>query len=97
MLSVQDHGMGIPSDILDKLGTPFSTTKDNGTGLGLATCYSIASRHKASIHIDTGPEGTTFYVRFKTIHKNGFDRGRRDKLFYPFCRLDTCEVLYTTI
>ena len=65
VLSVQDCGKGIPSDILDKIGTPFFTTKDNGTGLGLATCYSIANRHNASIKIDTGPEGTTFYVRFK--------------------------------
>lgn len=33
--------------------------------LGLATCYSIAARHKARIDVDTGPNGTTFYVRFK--------------------------------
>jgi len=65
VLSVQDKGKGIPSDILDKIGTPFLTTKDNGTGLGLATCYSIANRHNASINVNTGPDGTTFYVRFK--------------------------------
>ncbi|KAF1085233.1 Sporulation kinase E [Sporotomaculum syntrophicum] len=65
VLSVQDHGRGIPEDVLDKIGTPFFTTKDNGTGLGLATCYSIAIRHNAGINFDTGPGGTTFYVRFK--------------------------------
>ena len=65
VLSVQDCGKGIPSDILDKIGTPFFTTKEYGTGLGLAICYSIANRHNARIQIDTGPEGTTFYVRFK--------------------------------
>ena len=65
ILSVKDCGKEIPSDILDKIGTPFFTTKDKGTGLGLATCYSIANRHNASIKIDTGPEGTTFYVKFK--------------------------------
>ena len=64
-LSVKDCGKGIPSDILDKIGTPFFTKKDNGTGLGLATCYSIANRHNANIKIDTGSEGTTFCVRFK--------------------------------
>jgi len=65
VLSVQDRGKGIPDEILDKIGTPFFTTKDNGTGLGLATCYSIAARHNATVDFDTGPGGTTFYVRFK--------------------------------
>jgi Signal transduction histidine kinase, nitrogen specific len=64
VLLVQDRGKGIPFEIFDKIGNPFFTTKENGTGLGLATCYSIAARHKASIDFDTGPEGTTFYVRF---------------------------------
>ncbi len=65
VLLVQDRGKGIPVDMLDKIGMPFFTTKDNGTGLGLATCYSIAIRHNASINFDTGPGGTNFYVRFK--------------------------------
>jgi len=65
VLSVQDRGKGIPDEILDKIGTPFFTTKDNGTGLGLATCYSIAARHNATVDFDTGSGGTTFYVRFK--------------------------------
>lgn len=64
VLAVQDQGKGIASDTLDKIGTPFFTTKDNGTGLGLATCYSIAARHNAGITIETNPEGTTFFVRF---------------------------------
>ncbi len=49
VLSVQDQGEGIPSDILDKLGRPFFTTKESGTGLGLAVCYGIAGRHNAVI------------------------------------------------
>ncbi|HEY8909151.1 MAG TPA: ATP-binding protein [Desulfosporosinus sp.] len=66
VLVVQDQGNGIDSKAVDKIGTPFFTTKDNGTGLGLATCYSIVARHNASINFDTGPSGTTFYVNFKT-------------------------------
>jgi len=65
ILSVQDQGHGIESDVLDKIGTPFFTTKENGTGLGLAVCYSIASRHNAKIEIETSSTGTTFFVRFK--------------------------------
>lgn len=70
MLAVIDSGKGIEPDILEKLGAPFCTTKENGTGLGLAVCYSIAARHNAAITVDTGPSGTTFNVRFKkTIEK----------------------------
>lgn len=65
VLSVKDQGPGISADLLKKLGTPFLTTKDNGTGLGLAVCYGITKRHNAAITIDTGPEGTAFFVRFK--------------------------------
>jgi len=65
VLSLRDQGSGIEPDILEKIGTPFFTTKDNGTGLGLAVCYGIAARHKAAIEVDTCATGTTFYVRFR--------------------------------
>lgn len=65
ILAVQDQGRGIPGEYMDKLGTPFFTTKDTGTGLGLATCYRVAARHNATIKVETGPGGTTFYVSFK--------------------------------
>lgn len=65
VLSVQDEGTGICDEILEKLGTPFITTKSQGTGLGLAVCYSIADRHNATIDVNTGSRGTTFNVRFR--------------------------------
>ncbi|ACV64992.1 multi-sensor signal transduction histidine kinase [Desulfofarcimen acetoxidans DSM 771] len=65
VLAVQDEGHGIPSNILDKVGIPFFTTKDHGTGLGLATCYSIATRHNATISFQSKDTGTTFFVKFK--------------------------------
>ncbi len=64
ILSVKDEGSGIPRDVIDKIGVPFFTTKEKGTGLGLPVCYSIAARHKASIQMETGKFGTTFYVSF---------------------------------
>jgi PAS domain S-box-containing protein len=64
VLAVQDHGHGIDHELLDKLGTPFFTTKEQGTGLGLAVCYRIATRHNAKISIETSSSGSTFYVRF---------------------------------
>ena len=67
ILEIKDQGIGISLEILEKLGTPFFTTKENGTGLGLAICYSVAERHQADIDIETGNEGSTFSIRFKSI------------------------------
>jgi signal transduction histidine kinase len=64
VLSVRDQGSGIASQILEKIGTPFLTTKTNGTGLGLTTCYRIAQRHNATIDVETSNSGTTFLIRF---------------------------------
>jgi signal transduction histidine kinase len=64
-LVVSDEGNGIEQHIMEKLGTPFFTTKQQGTGLGLAVCYSIVSRHNGRISVETSPKGSTFYVYFK--------------------------------
>lgn len=63
-LFVRDNGPGIEPEVLKKLGTPFFTTKERGTGLGLATCLSIATRHGARLKFDTGRDGTTVSVVF---------------------------------
>lgn len=65
VLAVRDQGKGIEQETLQKLGTPFFTTKEHGTGLGLAVCYGIATRHNAKIDVDSNSSGTTFLVRFK--------------------------------
>lgn len=67
VLAVEDQGSGIDPSVYDKLGTPFVTTKETGTGLGLAVCYSIAARHNATIGVNTGPTGTTFRIAFQRI------------------------------
>ena len=65
VLTVKDQGCGIAKEDLEKIGHPFYTTKEKGTGLGLAVCYSIALRHNAEIKIKTSPKGTTFFIIFK--------------------------------
>ncbi len=67
VLAIQDKGHGIIPEILDKLGTPFLTTKPDGTGLGLAVCFGIAARHNATIDVNTSKNGTTFKVSFPNI------------------------------
>ncbi|MEY2195434.1 PAS domain S-box protein [Neobacillus sp. BF23-41] len=65
ILEIKDQGHGISPDVLQKLGTPFFTTKETGTGLGLAICYSVAKRHHAEIDITTGDDGTIFSICFQ--------------------------------
>lgn len=64
VLAIHNQGKGITPEVLKKMGTPFFTTKDSGTGLGLGVCYAIAARHNAKIEVETGEEGTTFFVKF---------------------------------
>lgn len=66
MLGIHDTGPRIPANVLNKLGTPFMTTKENGTGLGLPVCYRIAERRGAKIDVKTTPEETTFIISFPT-------------------------------
>ena len=55
-----DNGRGIPSDLLPKLGEPFYTTKEKGTGLGLMVSYKIIAEHQGTIMIESGiNKGTT--------------------------------------
>jgi signal transduction histidine kinase len=68
ILVIKDQGIGIPAEVRDKLGIPFFTTKEKGTGLGLAVCYRIIQRHNASIFIEsTEGKGTTFKILFDYV------------------------------
>ncbi|WP_425804059.1 ATP-binding protein [Desulfitobacterium sp. Sab5] len=64
VLSVKDEGTGIPRENIEKLGIPFFTTKDNHTGLGLATSYNIVHRHHGKFKVQSGSGGTEFLVYF---------------------------------
>lgn len=46
-----DQGQGIPSEVLEKIGQPFFTTKEEGTGLGIMVCRSIIENHKGVMNI----------------------------------------------
>ncbi|KGK92075.1 diguanylate cyclase [Desulfosporosinus sp. HMP52] len=65
LLVVEDEGCGIPAENLAKVGTPFFTTKDDGTGLGLATSFTIAETHNAQVDIKSSSKGTKFYISFQ--------------------------------
>ena len=62
-ISVEDRGLGIAEKHLPKIFDPYFTTKQKGSGLGLATTYSIIEKHNGYITVDSRlGEGTTFYI-----------------------------------
>jgi two-component system sporulation sensor kinase A len=53
LISFVDQGCGITEEGLAKLGEPFFTTKEKGTGLGLMVCYKIIEHHKGKINVES--------------------------------------------
>ena len=74
-INISDTGTGVEKENMDKLFTPFFTTKEigKGTGLGLPIVYGIVKMHKGKIDVisnvnkSQGPTGTTFKI---TLPKN---------------------------
>ena len=62
-ISIRDNGPGMSKETQAHIFDPFFTTKKHGTGLGLATCYSIIKRHDGIIDVETElGTGTVFHV-----------------------------------
>lgn len=62
-ISITDKGMGISTEMLKKLGEPFYTTKDRGTGLGLMVSYKIIEEHNGYIEVESEVgKGTSFHI-----------------------------------
>ena len=64
-VTISDTGAGIPKERIDLLGTPFYTTKSEGTGMGLAYVFSTIYQHNGRIEIESEEgKGTTFKFSF---------------------------------
>ncbi len=57
ILEISDSGPGIPETMLHHIFDPFYTTKETGTGLGLAVAHQILREHRARIQVENRPEG----------------------------------------
>ncbi len=65
LLTINDNGCGIRSDVLDKVFVPFFTTKQNGSGIGLSLCKQVMNRHGGNITASSTPgEGSCFTLQF---------------------------------
>lgn len=68
VIEIIDNGKGMTKSQLKKLGTPFYTTKEKGTGVGLTISFQIVQSMKGKIKIDTElGKGTTFTLQFPSV------------------------------
>ena len=67
-ISVSDTGHGIPKENIEKIFDPYFTTKQRGSGLGLATTYAIIKKHGGKILVESElGKGTTFHIYLPAI------------------------------
>ena len=90
-ISLADSGIGIPKEYLVKVFDPYFTTKEEGRGLGLASCYSIMKKHNG--HMEVASElgkGTTFTLYLPASEENPIEheskkimlRARQGKILF---------------
>jgi two-component system cell cycle sensor histidine kinase/response regulator CckA len=66
-ITIEDHGTGIADEHIHKIFDPYFTTKEHGSGLGLATVYSIVKNHDGFVGVESKEGvGTSFFVYLPT-------------------------------
>lgn len=64
-IEIKDNGIGIEAEDIKKLGVPFYTTKEDGTGLGISVTYKLIKEHQGTVEVEsTVREGTVFKIAF---------------------------------
>lgn len=83
-ISIKDHGTGISEEHLPKIFDPFFTTKKKGSGLGLATSYSIVKKHGGCITVESQlGAGTTFSIYVPATKKKIPEQGySKEKILF---------------
>ena len=62
-IAVRDQGTGVPAEYLTRIFDPYFTTKEKGSGLGLATAYSIIKNHGGLVRVQSEVgKGTAFFI-----------------------------------
>jgi signal transduction histidine kinase len=77
-IAVRDSGRGMPPEILDRIGTPFFTTREEGTGLGVVVARAAFAQHGGSLVYSSQPgRGTTAVGTLPVTGKGGPGRNPR--------------------
>ena len=86
IISVRDHGAGIPADQLENIFESFVTTKDDGMGMGLSIARTIVEAHGGSIWAENAPDGgAIFRVRLPIPQRSA---GAAEERLAPVMALD---------
>jgi signal transduction histidine kinase len=72
-VDISDTGSGIPPQILEKIFTPFYTTKAQGTGLGLPICNKLVKLHNGKISVTSDSAGTVFTIAIPAYHPESIE------------------------
>jgi len=71
-VTIADHGPGIPAELRQRVFEPYFTTKDDGTGLGLALVRVTLEAHRGAISVEETPGGgATFSIVFPAVEGGG--------------------------
>jgi signal transduction histidine kinase len=71
VVTIKDRGIGIPESSRAKIFQLYYTTKESGTGIGLAVTYRVVQLHNGSITFESRPgQGTEFELRFPLLEKD---------------------------
>jgi PAS domain S-box-containing protein len=77
-ISIMDRGVGIPEEHIQKIFDPYFTTKQKGSGLGLATCYSIIKKHDGIITVESKVgAGSVFCIYLPASQENIHDESEK--------------------
>jgi len=71
VIEIIDNGVGMTQQQVKRIGTPFYSTKDKGTGVGLSISYNIIRNMKGSIEVESElNKGTTFTIKLPVYYEN---------------------------
>jgi PAS domain S-box-containing protein len=102
-ISMEDEGVGIPEEHLNKIFDPYFSTKTKGHGLGMTTVYSIIQKHEGHIKVESKlGEGTTFYIYIPAVEEDKEEReGEKEKVSFlnkkKILLMDDEEVVLNTM
>jgi CheY-like chemotaxis protein len=83
-ITVTDHGSGIPAEHLEKIFDPYFSTKQKGSGLGLATSFSIARNHGGHLSVESElGTGSTFYLYLPASTQTSAPRQAKKEAIKP--------------
>jgi signal transduction histidine kinase len=78
-LTIQDSGIGIPPEDIDKLFDPFFSTKEEGIGLGLSIAHRIIDQHHGKIEVTSNPNEGTIFTVYLPIDQGQEDADHSDR------------------